>query len=250
MTPGADPYRSLAAALTRVAVDPPAPLVDRLLDGPRGIQRGVQRILPDGDGTVLVVIDQFEELFTLCDDEDARARFLESFDARGVGSLVSAAGRPHPSGRLPRSTVAPPGLRRGPQASDGDRDATGGRRARGGDRRPRRAGRGRAGAGARQRDRRGRGVAAGSATAAAVRTHRAVRRTHRRCDDDSRRTGRWAGWPEHWRRPPTTCGWPASPDEQAAARRLFGRLVTLGDGVEDTRRLVTLVAELGTEDRR
>ena len=63
MVPGPDPFESLEAALLRVAVNPPASLLHQLRDGPRGILRGVRRCLPDDGYTILVVVDQFEELF-------------------------------------------------------------------------------------------------------------------------------------------------------------------------------------------
>lgn len=63
MVPGVDPFKSLEAALLRVAVDPPTRLFEQLRDGPRGILRGVRRSLGRDDATVLIAIDQFEELF-------------------------------------------------------------------------------------------------------------------------------------------------------------------------------------------
>lgn len=63
MVPGPDPFESLEAALLRVAVNPPASLLHHLRDGPRGILRGVRRCLRGDDDTILVVVDQFEELF-------------------------------------------------------------------------------------------------------------------------------------------------------------------------------------------
>ena len=63
MVPGGDPYESLEAALLRVAVNPPASLLEQLRDGPRGVLRGVRRCVPGDDQTILLVIDQFEELF-------------------------------------------------------------------------------------------------------------------------------------------------------------------------------------------
>jgi DNA-binding SARP family transcriptional activator len=75
MMPGGRPYEALETALLRVAVNPPASLLDQLRDGDRGIVRAARRILPDDDGVVVVVIDQFEELFAGA----ARDRDAESF---------------------------------------------------------------------------------------------------------------------------------------------------------------------------
>ena len=72
LVPGAHPFEELEAALLRVAVEPPAGLLQLLESGPRGLLQAVERVLPDGTELVLVV-DQFEEVFTLTEDE-ARAR--------------------------------------------------------------------------------------------------------------------------------------------------------------------------------
>ncbi|HKJ54649.1 MAG TPA: BTAD domain-containing putative transcriptional regulator [Nitriliruptoraceae bacterium] len=64
MVPGNDPYASLEAALLRVAIDPPASLPDRLRSGPTGIVEGARLCMPDTDAVVVVVVDQFEEVFT------------------------------------------------------------------------------------------------------------------------------------------------------------------------------------------
>ena len=77
MTPGHRPFESLEAALLRVAIDPPATLGELLRDGDRGIVRGCKRILADAGGVVMLVIDQFEELFTSTTGED-RDRFLRA----------------------------------------------------------------------------------------------------------------------------------------------------------------------------
>ncbi len=63
MTPGDDPYESLEAALLRIAVNPPATLLDQLRDGRRGILRGIRRCLPSDEDRLLLLVDQTEELF-------------------------------------------------------------------------------------------------------------------------------------------------------------------------------------------
>ncbi len=77
MVPGTDAFESLEAALLRVAVNPPSTLVDQLRDGKRGILRGVRRCLGNDDDRVVVIIDQFEELFTAGSKDDAD-RFLDA----------------------------------------------------------------------------------------------------------------------------------------------------------------------------
>ena len=80
MFPGAYPYEELAAALLRVAVERPDDLVEELARDELGIRRVVKRILPPGS-ELLLVVDQFEELFTLTADEETRRRFLAGLTA-------------------------------------------------------------------------------------------------------------------------------------------------------------------------
>lgn len=75
MVPGADPFAELETALMAVAVDPPPSLLERLM-AERGIGRTVRRVLPDAAPLVLL-IDQFEELFTLATAATAE-RFMDA----------------------------------------------------------------------------------------------------------------------------------------------------------------------------
>lgn len=75
MTPGPSPFRELAAALSTVAVDAPTDLVGRLAADEDAIWRIVDAMVP-GSGQVLVIVDQFEELFTQLVGESARQRFI------------------------------------------------------------------------------------------------------------------------------------------------------------------------------
>lgn len=80
--PGKNPSEELEAALLRVAVNPPSSLLSQLKEGNRGLIRAVNRILPNDPSVELVmVIDQFEELFTLVESEEERAIFLENLVA-------------------------------------------------------------------------------------------------------------------------------------------------------------------------
>ncbi|WP_086667199.1 hypothetical protein [Lentzea kentuckyensis] len=72
-TPGAHPVEECALQLTRV-IGGPAVVLE---DDPRALHRLVRQAAPDGRDLVLVV-DQFEELFTLCQDEDERRRFVDA----------------------------------------------------------------------------------------------------------------------------------------------------------------------------
>jgi WD40 repeat protein/transcriptional regulator with XRE-family HTH domain len=79
MIPGAHPLEELEAVLLRVAVNPPTTLLDQLQADTRGLLRAVKRVLPQDPAVeLLLVIDQFEEVFTLLEDEAARVHFLDS----------------------------------------------------------------------------------------------------------------------------------------------------------------------------
>ena len=91
LLPGAHPLEELEAALLRIAVNPPTgsthglSLLAQLREDTRGLLRAVRRVLPNDDVTELVlVIDQFEEVFTLLDAEREAAR------AHLLNSLVTA----------------------------------------------------------------------------------------------------------------------------------------------------------------
>jgi WD40 repeat protein/DNA-binding SARP family transcriptional activator len=72
MLPGSSPFKELAESLRRVAVADPSGLADRLAEDEAGVDR-VLRCLVPGDGQLLLVVDQLEELFTLASDQDQRA---------------------------------------------------------------------------------------------------------------------------------------------------------------------------------
>ena len=76
MVPGIYPFEEFATALLRVATQSVPDLDESLEHDDAGMLRAVQRLLPV-DAELLIVIDQFEELFTLADPE-ARDRFLDA----------------------------------------------------------------------------------------------------------------------------------------------------------------------------
>lgn len=79
MIPGARPLEELEALLLRLAVNPPETLINQLREDERGLVRAAKRILPDDERVeLMLVIDQFEEIFTLVPDEPTRVHFLES----------------------------------------------------------------------------------------------------------------------------------------------------------------------------
>jgi WD40 repeat protein/transcriptional regulator with XRE-family HTH domain len=79
LQPGAHPFEELEAALLRVAAHkPPKSLLALLQEGEWGLLRAVRRVLPgDPEVELVLVIDQFEELFTQVADEQVRARLLD-----------------------------------------------------------------------------------------------------------------------------------------------------------------------------
>ncbi|MGH3078217.1 MAG: BTAD domain-containing putative transcriptional regulator, partial [Gaiellaceae bacterium] len=79
MFPGSSPYEELAAALLRVAVKRPDDPPEELARDELGIRRVVKQILPPGS-ELLLVVDQFEELFTLT-AEETRRRFIAGLTA-------------------------------------------------------------------------------------------------------------------------------------------------------------------------
>ncbi|MBK8031743.1 MAG: protein kinase [Chloroflexi bacterium] len=78
MTPGARPFEELEIALLRIAVNPPTSLMEQMQADERGLLRAVSRVLPSADSTLVLVIDQFEEVFTQLENEAVRRQFLTS----------------------------------------------------------------------------------------------------------------------------------------------------------------------------
>lgn len=76
MVPGAHPLDELEVAMTRVAANQAEHLREHLERDERGLVRAAQLILPDDSTELTVVIDQFEEVFTLVTKEEERLHFL------------------------------------------------------------------------------------------------------------------------------------------------------------------------------
>jgi hypothetical protein len=77
MTPGAHPFDGLARGLTNVGVNVPPILLEQLMAGPSGLRQAVERVLPDENAPFLLVVDQFEELYTMA-PEGERDVFIEA----------------------------------------------------------------------------------------------------------------------------------------------------------------------------
>jgi DNA-binding SARP family transcriptional activator/WD40 repeat protein len=90
MLPGTHPFEELESALRRVSGGGVDGLAARMRDDVSGIRAAVSNALPDPDSEVLVVIDQFEELFTHCRSDTERQRFID-----GLVDAVT-----HPNSRL------------------------------------------------------------------------------------------------------------------------------------------------------
>ena len=90
MVPGAHPFDELATALGTIASGSLGELAAELRSDVHGLLRVGKRLSQDFDTDVLLVIDQFEELFSLVTDNKVREAFIES--------LLEAMDDPH--GRL------------------------------------------------------------------------------------------------------------------------------------------------------
>ena len=77
-TPTARPLEVLAASLTRSSesVTAATTLLDDMRQDSRSLHLFARRLMPDTSSRLLLVIDQFEELFTLCRDETERKTFV------------------------------------------------------------------------------------------------------------------------------------------------------------------------------
>lgn len=77
MIPGAHPLDKLETALIRVAANQTGNLREQLQRDERGLLRVSDIILPGDKTELVIVVDQFEEVFTLVEDEEARQHFLD-----------------------------------------------------------------------------------------------------------------------------------------------------------------------------
>jgi WD40 repeat protein/serine/threonine protein kinase len=77
MLPGVRPLDELEIALTRVAANQAGNLREQLERDSHGLLRVAALILPDDGSDLVVIVDQFEEIFTLVEDEARRVQFLD-----------------------------------------------------------------------------------------------------------------------------------------------------------------------------
>ena len=76
LIPGTRPLDQLEVALTRVAANQASNLQEHLRRDANGLLRAADLILPRDNTELVLFVDQFEELFTLVEEESARAHFL------------------------------------------------------------------------------------------------------------------------------------------------------------------------------
>lgn len=92
LRPGADPVGSLASALTDALAGWPG--ADEIAAAARRDAREIAGVVArwgrEGGGLLVVVVDQAEELLTLCDDEARRAAFGEAIAAIALSSAGAA----------------------------------------------------------------------------------------------------------------------------------------------------------------
>lgn len=88
MLPGTHALEALEIGLTKVAARHASRLHEHLGRDERGLVRAAELILPDDDSRLLLVVDQFEELFTLVAEEEHRQHFLDLLTT-AVGDMHS-----------------------------------------------------------------------------------------------------------------------------------------------------------------
>ncbi|MCU0514581.1 MAG: protein kinase [Anaerolineae bacterium] len=76
--PGTHPLEELEAGLLSIAPAEIPALLQLLKEDTRGFVRAARRILPGDQARLVLLVDQFEELFTLVDDEATRTHFMDS----------------------------------------------------------------------------------------------------------------------------------------------------------------------------
>lgn len=77
LIPGMHPLDQLEVALIKIATHHPDSIHEQLVRDERGLVRAAQIILPDDNSELVVVIDQFEEVFSLVEAEERRVHFLD-----------------------------------------------------------------------------------------------------------------------------------------------------------------------------
>lgn len=77
MVPGPQPFDELEATLIGLATNVPPDLKTQLRGGKDGLLKAIEAVLPSDGSELCLIIDQFEEVFTLVEQETETERFLE-----------------------------------------------------------------------------------------------------------------------------------------------------------------------------
>src|SRR5687768_13539495 len=78
MMPSNDVLRELEGALLSIATAPPENMSERLRTDPEALHEIINEILPDDGSELLLLIDQFEEIYTLTADNALRMHFMDA----------------------------------------------------------------------------------------------------------------------------------------------------------------------------
>ncbi|MEV4053844.1 hypothetical protein AB0J55_21860 [Amycolatopsis sp. NPDC049688] len=90
-TPGERPFEECAVRLARFLGEAPGVLREEFSEDPRNLHLRIRQAVVDtaAETDVVLIVDQFEELFTLCGDESQRGRFIDAL----VTAATDPAGR-------------------------------------------------------------------------------------------------------------------------------------------------------------
>lgn len=76
--PGRDPLQELVNLINSLATTPPEGLVERIYNDEHAFGEILHEVLPNDGSEVFLLVDQFEEVFTLSDDERTSERFIHT----------------------------------------------------------------------------------------------------------------------------------------------------------------------------
>jgi WD40 repeat protein/energy-coupling factor transporter ATP-binding protein EcfA2 len=78
LTPGVRPLQECAVKFAAALGVPPGALLEDFAAHPRNLGLAARQLVDGEDTDVVLVVDQFEEVFTLCQDQQDRAQFLDA----------------------------------------------------------------------------------------------------------------------------------------------------------------------------
>ncbi len=85
MTPGSRPLQECAVQFGAALGLAPGGLLTEFTEHPRNLGLAARQLVADREGDVVLVVDQFEEVFTLCQDAGERAAFLSALVTATTG---------------------------------------------------------------------------------------------------------------------------------------------------------------------